>query len=284
MVTRELIKNNNEELSLFNISSDIMSYLKETSENKKEIKINNVFELDYFKEYIKQELMLYKLIYESLYKSRRSESPKADLYIKINKIIENNSLLERFAILKIQQFINELLKYVTNEEVNKNNEYVIKKDRLKDSKIKYNDINISLDIPKKTKNIFEVREALYREFDLSTKQDRHLDKFLECKFSDESSTAQKKYADKQLFKSGFDYKDDRLVFDFPFKDDEGVFGVLMSYYVPNQDNSNKNETKNEDESVIKLPLSDREIIQRKKIREKRKNNVIVLADYINKMR
>ena len=40
MVTRELIKNNNEELSLFNISSDIMSYLKETSENKKEIKLH----------------------------------------------------------------------------------------------------------------------------------------------------------------------------------------------------------------------------------------------------
>lgn len=40
MVTRELIKNNSEELSLFNISSDIMSYLKEASENKNEIKIN----------------------------------------------------------------------------------------------------------------------------------------------------------------------------------------------------------------------------------------------------
>lgn len=284
MVTRELIKNNSEELSLFNISSDIMSYLKETSENKKEIKINNVFELDYFKEYVKQELMLYKLIYESLYKSRRSESPKADLYIKINKIIENDSLLERFAILKIQQFINELLKYVTNEEVNKNNEYVIKKDKLKDSKIKYKDTNISLDIPKKTKNIFEVREALYREFGLSTKQDRHLDRFLECKFSDEYTTAQKKYADKQLFKSGFDYKDDRLVFDFPFKDNDGVFGVLMSYYVPNQENSNNKETKNEEKITIKLPLSDREIIQRKKIREKRKNNVISFADYINRMR
>ena len=80
MVTRELVKNNSEELSLFNISSDIMSYLKEASENKNEIKINTVFELDYFKEYVKQELMLYKLIYESLYKHGRSESLKADLY------------------------------------------------------------------------------------------------------------------------------------------------------------------------------------------------------------
>ena len=58
----------------------------------------------------------------------------------------------------------------------------------------------------------------------------------------------------------------------------------MSYYVPNQENSNNKETKNEEKITIKLPLSDREIIQREKRRQKRKNNVIVLADYINKMR
>lgn len=279
MVTRELIKNNSEELCLYNISSDVLNYLKEASVNKNEININTAFDLDYYKEYVKQELMLYKLVYESLYKGRRSESPKAGLYIKICKILENDSLLERYSILKIQQFINEILRYVTNEEVNKKNEYIIKKDRLKNSTIKYNETNISLDIPKKTKSIFEVREALYREFGLSTKHERYLEKFLEYKTNEEYPNSYKKVANKEFFKSGLDYREGRLVFDFPFKDDDGIFSVLMASYCPNKKEKN-GDLINEEEKLIKIPRSRRELIQK----EKRKNNVIVLADYVKKMK
>ena len=214
--------------SLKNLSNSLYGYFKKKS-NGEIIRINDSFDFDEYKEVIRFDLVQFSYNFISLLninseKSQEIVREKAKLKNCVDDILDNEELLEKYTIYKIQQFINRVARnlldsnFETFKEISKNEKY-----------FEYKDIKIDSSRIIGFISTDKVISDLYREFNLKRVNNNE---YLEVSLL--KSTREVKQdptyvdeIDKILFKAAVDIDDNNhVILNHPNKNDETIVRYL----------------------------------------------------------
>lgn len=227
----DIIKNK----SLSNISDNIFDFLVKVNESDR-LNIGKSFDLDFFKEEVRLDLITFNKIYNSnIIKDSGLLEEKQKLNSYVEKILSSEELLDNFTVYKIQKFINSVLFSILEKDLHQSKDYLFNNDKVKeisrnDKYIEYN--NKQIDISEYHGFIFldKLASYLYNQFGLKKMNLTEFEEALILK----SISDNKEYVyeiNKLLFKSAVDGNEKELIYRHPVDDDDSIFEFIKDGYV-----------------------------------------------------